>query len=249
MTDYIPKYENFEDSFIAFIDILGFSNRVMAIKNENDFREISKLVAGKELIADVLDTNKDILNGFKTTSVSDSLIISVPCTISGSAASMLLLLHQIQYIFLLNFKTLLRGYISEGSVYHKNNILFGPGYINAYNGERTIGSAPRIVLNPMIVKNAMRDINQYGKERFFGTVLDYIKEDANDGFYFIDFLKPLNIQSALPKEQLAQNLQIIYSFITQNLEKYCNDYIIYPKYKWLENYYKGCELYFTQINN
>jgi len=45
--DYnFPKYEDFADCMVAFIDILGFDSRVRNIKSREDFFEIGKLGRG-----------------------------------------------------------------------------------------------------------------------------------------------------------------------------------------------------------
>src|SRR3990170_4707090 len=40
----LPKLEHFEDCFVAFIDILGFTQKVRAIRTEQDFAEVATVL-------------------------------------------------------------------------------------------------------------------------------------------------------------------------------------------------------------
>lgn len=158
---------------------------------------------------------------------------------------MLQILHIIQYEMLATqFKTLVRGYITRGSVYHKHGLIFGPGYSDAFKGESLIGGAPRIVLDPMIVKDAKRVIESIENRRKLVTALDFLVEDPSDGFYFIDYLNPFGTSGSLSIDQLRQERESIKDFINNSLSKFEYDYKIKAKYKWLENYFNNTEKYY-----
>lgn len=40
----LPDYNDYKDSLVAFIDIIGFNNRARDISDRNDFFEIAKLL-------------------------------------------------------------------------------------------------------------------------------------------------------------------------------------------------------------
>ena len=40
----IPNHEDFKDSLVAFVDILGFDNKIREISKKDDFFEIGKLL-------------------------------------------------------------------------------------------------------------------------------------------------------------------------------------------------------------
>jgi hypothetical protein len=187
MEKTLPRYTDFQDSLVAFVDVLGMNRLINAIKTKNDFVHVRNLICSIKEIAEQLSTSKEMLNRFQFTGVSDCLIVTVPLTCESCAMSLVLLLHQLQYMYLVDFHVMLRGYISHGPVYHENGILFGAGYSDAYKGERIIGGAPRIVLNPRIVKSARTGTEG---QNLFCTVFDLITEDSCDGFHFIDYLKP-----------------------------------------------------------
>jgi hypothetical protein len=246
MEEKFPSYEDFEDSLVGFIDLLGFDQRVRAVKSSTDFFEVGKLLYTIKVTADNLNYSGDILKNFKFTAISDSLIVSVPFKDPICTVGLLHLLHNIQYeLVATSFQTLVRGYINRGPIYHKDGLLFGAGYSGAYKGEGMIGNAPRIVLSPDVVKDAKRVIGNYSGKKKMITALDFLQEDKSDGFYFIDYLKPVGNQLVLPKQQLMEERNQIKEFIKDNLSKFSTDYQVLPKYKWLENYFNISSLYFT----
>ena len=125
-------------------------------------------------------------------------------------------------------KTIIRGFISEGPIYHKEGIIFGAGYSTAYECERLIGNAPRIVLAPDIIKK-------------LPNKLIFLKEDNTDGFYFIDYLNPLSDTGV---KHTTKQRQSIDEFINQKLEEFTSNLKIYPKYRWLANYFASSSHYF-----
>lgn len=242
--DELPQYEKYQDSLVAFIDILGFDKKVKAIRNETDFANVSILLQAAKTTADNFNNDENVFKRFKFTAISDSIIVSVPFSDPVCTVGLLTILHKIQYELLAtSFKTLVRGYINRGPVYHADGLLFGSGYSDAYGGEKLIGNAPRIVLSPSIVEVGKRVVSQYSGKEEMVSFFELIKEDP-DGFYFIDYLKPVGSPRALPKEQINQERESIKNFIHSSLEEFKDDYRVLPKYKWLNNYFKQMESQF-----
>jgi len=241
----LPKYNDFKDSLVAFIDILGFNEKVLNINSENDFSYISNLLYSLQETAKNYSEDNSIFNEYEITAISDSLIISVPYNNPICTYGMLVILHNLQYELLAtNFKTLIRGYIARGKVYHKNGFIFGEGYSKAYEGERTILGAPRIVLDKIIVQEGKKIIAS-NKNKTNLSAFDYILEDKLDGNYFIDYLNPIGRQLGLSKIQLLEERNSIKLFIEASLIEFSNNEKIKSKYEWLENYFYNCEKYYT----
>lgn len=241
----LPKYDDFRDSLVAFIDILGFDKSVRNISNREEFFEIGKLLYATLETTNELSKAGDILEEYKFTAISDSIIVTVPFDNPTCTTGMLQILHNIQYEMLgTSFKTLVRGYITRGPVYHKNGLLFGAGYSDAYKGEGMIGGAPRIVLDPKIVTDAKRVIESAPSTVGLVTTLDYLTEDKSDGFHFIDYLKPTGGQGTLPHSQLIEERMLIKDFINESLLNFENQCKVRAKYKWLENYFGDTAKYF-----
>lgn len=244
----LPDYGDYKDSLVAFIDILGFDKRARGISNREEFIDVGNLLYAMRETAEALSNAGDILAEYKFTAISDSIIVTVPFANKICTTGMLHILHKIQYDLLsTEFKTLVRGYITRGPVYHKNGLIFGPGYSDAYKGEGLIGDAPRIVLDPCIVKNAKRVIESSRNREKFVTALDFLIEDSSDGFHFIDYLNPIGSQKDFPKSQLDSERASIRKFIDDSVSEFENDCGVRAKYKWLENYFQSTEKYFSAM--
>lgn len=120
--------------------------------------------------------------------------------------------------------------------------MFGEGYSKAYEFHGYVGHAPRIVIDPFIIKDAKNKIAAYkGKEKI-DHILNYLKQDPADNLYFIDYLKPVGSQSLLSTKQLNQEREGINAFIEDSLRKYKDDLKICRKYEWLKNYFRSQSL-------
>lgn len=242
---YLPEYELYQERIVGFIDILGFNQMIKAIKNRSDFFKVAKLLYACKYMTDGFNKDKGLFKDFIFTAFSDSVVISVNYAGPIGILALLQILHQMQYeLIATDFKTLLRGFINKGFVYHKDGIIFGPGYSCAYAGERIIGGAPRIVVSPHIIDDVREKIESYPDTDNSETIFDFLLEDKSDGYYFIDYLKPIGRQSDLPKIQLEKERQSIQDFIEQSIELHRDNYIVCAKYKWLKNYCYSSSFYF-----
>jgi len=241
----LPDYDDFKDSLVAFVDVLGFDKRVRDISCRESFFELGKLLYATKATAEALSKSDDVLKGFNVTAISDSIIVTIPFNDPICTVGMLQVLHNIQYEMLgTDFKTLVRGHISRGKVYHKNGLIFGPGYSDAYKSEQKMGGAPRIVLDSNIVSDAKLVIDSLPEGDKSITVFDYLKKDASDNSYFIDYLKPVGGTSALPREQLLSERESINDFINESITKYEGQPSVKEKYSWLREYYEYTEVYY-----
>jgi hypothetical protein len=146
---------NYEEKFIAFIDILGFKNMVeksesgtgmqlselmsilSSLSNERTVDQIKR--SGACICPTSQHIDKDL--NFKVTQISDCAIISSEVSPAGIinlvyhcwGAAMNLMMQGI----------MCRGYITRGMIYHKNNQVIGSGYQKAYKNESTVGAFSR----------------------------------------------------------------------------------------------------------
>lgn len=245
--EIFPKYENYKDSHVAFIDILGFGQRVNNINSQESFHEVSKLLYATRHTSNEYNNAKGILKDFMFTAISDSIIVSAPYTDPICTVGLIHVLHEIQYELLVSgFKTMVRGYLDRGHIHNKDGFLFGKGYINAYLGEQQIGGAPRIVISPDIIKDAEEAIGGRKSKEGKVTIFDFIKEDPADGYCFIDFLKPVGFLSNKNHDELMQDRREINRIITSSLVGYKTEQRVRAKYKWLEAYFYETERYFAK---
>lgn len=238
-----PKYEDYIDSIVAFVDVLGFDSRARNIKSENDFKKVAATLFVLNEIAKTINEEKTSLANFKIIAISDSLIITAPFhDKSRSTMSLTVMLHMLQYQLLKGFKTLIRGYIIRGPVYHSENIIFGKGYSEAYEKERAINYPPRVVIDPSLIEEAKSIIQN---NSFYDHILNYLVRDSLDTHYFIDYLKPVGARAAIPIKDSITERSKIKEFVQSQLNTFKDKENIFEKYNWLNNYILSTEHYFN----
>ena len=147
---------DFQNSAVAFVDILGFCNLVHSATTETSKREeLEELVGLLEGVVPLLDCNvdsnldKSLIP--KHIYVSDCIVLSAPLLASDPThkdydglAAVVLRCVQITHR-LLERGYLVCGGIAVGPVWQTANNIVGPAYANAYKTERKTGR-PRIEL-------------------------------------------------------------------------------------------------------
>lgn len=240
----LPQYIDYKDCLVAFIDILGFDEKVRGIKTEEDFRRVADLLFSIKGVANKYSNEQTLRPNLNITAISDSVILSIPISDPTCVIGLFTLLHRFQYEVLINFKTLMRGYIAKGPVYHKDNIIFGTGYSDAYKKEREIGHAPRIVLAPALVGNAKQLVSNNQNCENDESVFYFLSEDSCDGNYFLDYLKPIGEIKGIPKRQFLAERVGIKALIEENLAKHTGDDKVMRVYNWFNKYYSSTDQYF-----
>lgn len=139
-----------EDKFIAFVDILGFSDFVEEIERSG----LGDLSGALELIKKLGNTTdhdrfakygpitcpsapymaKDL--NFRLTQISDCVVISVEVSPAG-------LINLLHHCFGIAISLLMeghqcRGFITRGNILHTDHQFIGTGYMRAYNNEQKV---------------------------------------------------------------------------------------------------------------
>ncbi len=223
--------ENLKNKYVAFIDVLGFSNLV-------EKRKIDSLEDYFTRIENVLDEIKREKSNITSILISDSIILTVPEDID-ELKSLFIAIRRIQQALAFK-KILLRGAVSYGEVYYNDekNIIVGHGYIRAFLLEKE-AIYPRIIIDPQIIGKLALDKNGFislinGTTKYnFEDHLIYkrtsyaeIKDDA----IFIDYASKI-----IKKDTITITLGRVYDTIKENLyteQKY------FQKYIWLRDYFK-----------
>ena len=232
----------YEDRIVAFIDILGFSNIIKATINSQE--ELNNLGSGLSYIhkyfnlvrADYEDPS--ILN---LSQFSDSIVISVSMKHSLEMTVIFKHLKLIQ-INLLYKGILLRGGIVKGKLIHNDDLLLGPGMINAYNLESKCALHPRIVIDPKVLWQFGRlHGNQQQKKLIdFNYEKSFAKE--TDGTYYIDYFN--DVESYIND---AGGEKGYFSLLCNTIIKHIDsdDISVRVKYLWLREKLKGSQ-YFNE---
>jgi len=229
-----PGYKElgYNNCFVAFLDILGFSKKVDSIGSTQDFSEIKEIL---ELIANMGEQFKDIINRLEYVTVSDSIIASLPVNALGEATGSAFanLLAILQYDLYQKYNILIRGGLSTGRMYHKDNLFFGNAFLRAYYLESKIAIYPRILISKECIRY-MKYIKKTDVEYNEFSFNDLCANDQGDGLVFIDFKK-------YGKEKWNNDLQVHCPESLKRKQDIENkmkdsDCKIAQKYKWLGKY-------------
>ncbi len=162
----------YQEKYVAFLDMLGFSNLVLAsAKNQKGHTRIIEAI---ERLKDTACDNPAI--GMITTYFSDCIVLSCERSPSGLAA----MLQSLTIIAenLLVVDVLIRGGLTVGDVHHDRTFLFGPAMIEAYRMECNETTYPTILLN----RTVRADIEAAGFEAHM------VHDDAYPELYYLHYL-------------------------------------------------------------
>ncbi len=231
--DSSPKL--YEEKFVAFIDILGFSNIVRSFQNKP--KNHDKIHSALLKLIEYKNSSKShnlAQSNLEISTFSDSIVIS------ASKADFFSLIWTCGWLQanLLKIGILIRGGISQGLIYHQEDIIYGEGMLDAYEIESRAAVYPRIVISPKIISK----LNQRIKD-------DFIQEDI-DGLWFVDSFK---FEDFIGNDELAAdgyNLRELYFLELENhIKKGISDSDSInhlSKWKWLQNKF---DLAFKEFKN
>lgn len=160
--------ENYENRFVAFIDILGFKELIR--RSENDSAILDRLLEVLAQFSELIDIRKKISGEdssvwtYQVSTFSDNVVISTRQTKEGLI--FLLLVATLLSTRLLQKGIFTRGAISSGKLIHTDKIVLGNGLIKAYQLESGTAIYPRIIvddeivsMNPEIKNRVRRDFD------------------------------------------------------------------------------------------
>jgi hypothetical protein len=224
---------NLEEKYVAFLDVLGFSEMV----GKEDTTRL-QIYFNKVLDAfEVFDKEKATIQKLM---VSDSIILIAPKT----KVDFKILIRAIQSIqtYLIKEGIILRGAVSKGKVYYDetNKLIVGQGYIRAYKLEAE-AIYPRVIIDPAIILDIAED-----RIRFFAEMSVMNEADAMKNIPLIDNRTNSPLEDAISVDYAGRilteaynnddtkDLKEIYEFVRKNL--YSNQ-ATYSKYLWLKNHF------------
>ena len=231
----------YEDRYVAFIDILGF--RKLVKRTEEDANLLERLTSVLEDVrmfkkleehmdaSGANDPRHFFQNMFKMTTFSDSILISTKINTIGLGE--IIFISAIICNRLLHQGIFTRGAISKGKLIHTNAIILGDGLIKAYELEKTAAIYPRILIDEKILK----DMNAIAQ----GINPDLRRQDF-DGLWHLHILHPtiLDLNShttkseydALNRDYMALGRQEI-----ENALQATDDLAERAKINWLVRYF------------
>lgn len=141
----------YEDKFVAFVDILGWRQIVKASEEETG-RSLPELLDALSKLGTQEDQDEFNRTGpticpmsrrtqknlnFKITQVSDCAIVSAEVSPAG-AINLIAHCHRAVLGLLIRKGMICRGYITRGNIYHDGLHVVGSGYQKAYSYERCV---------------------------------------------------------------------------------------------------------------
>lgn len=226
---------NYENRLVAFVDILGFSKLIA--KSETDpgivplMINVLNLIKSNEGIKDQFGVELDVRMEF--TAFSDCFVLSsrVPEDFVNAA------LYQVALIcsYLLGLGWFARGAIVEGRLFHKDNIVFGPGFLDAYCKERNEAIYPRIIVSNDLVERYNHEIKvaelHKVRNKWSATLLR--KDKDNNCYLDTIYTIPFSLKNADEKE----HIELIKVQVQKQIKDHENDQRTLMKYTWFKDYF------------
>jgi hypothetical protein len=190
--------EEYEVRFVAFLDILGFSNLIEESGSPaprisvQQIREALTVPTPAERDMVVIGRIGDIsLCRHRLSHFSDCIVASTEPTEAGL---LYLLMHVEKITFrLLTLGFLCRGGIVKGLLYHDDAAVFGPAVVGAYHIEKFVAKHPRIVIDEAVARWS------YEQPEPVGKVMRSFILQHEDGHHAVHVLRRLAIASPGPE--------------------------------------------------
>jgi len=221
----------YSDRYVAFVDILGFSEIVRKTKHDETTVRVVALAHALTAIGShhpSLNENDD----FQFQTFSDSIVMSSAATLTG----LLHIFHSISElnISLLKPGLLTRGAVARGKLHHDRFVMFGPALLDAYGIETTVAKYPRVVLSRAVYQDFRRVAS--------GHIIPRVRL-AEDGPPYLDiFARFSDLNAAEPTIDFLNSPEVALAQACQRaIQDLVDDSIYeprhYEKLRWLAIYW------------
>jgi hypothetical protein len=222
----------YDDRYVAYIDILGFTSLIKRIPREPSLYH-EAVAAFNALEANLpvrLATEK---YDFRKQIISDGIVMSSEST--GEGLRFLLLAIEQLSIALLALGMFTRGGLTKGKLHHDDKVIFGEGFLEAYSLEKEIAKYPRTI----VARTVYNDVSSLSMSS--DVVLQPYIRLAEDGPAFVRILHSLtypptdgwcSIGDAKIEEKIRRHLQMnIYA--EMHVPRH------FEKVRWFANYWNS----------
>ena len=222
---------NYEDRIVAFVDILGFKNKINAsvtssIELEKIYRALSRIYRLKtENYSSGFLNQKE--SGVEVSTFSDSAVISYPA-VGDNLFYLIMELIWLQ-LDLAQADVLLRGGLTIGPLFHNEALVYGPAMNRAYEIESTIAKYPRIVVDEPAIMQYIKGVKGDTYDiQDLGSLLDR----DTDKLYYVNMLTQSQ-EFNDPGTQYRPWLTNLKHVIVEGLK--AKDINVREKYEWLRD--------------
>jgi len=222
----------YTESFVLFLDILGFAN---AVKKSKDPDELISMLKELEELAAGIGKN-DLLADLRTIIFSDSIICSIPCDSNSKgelmAGAFILSVAALWQNFLLGHKFLTRGFIAMGPLYHDETTIIGRPYMKAYERERAVGNSPIVVVDSDVIDYADSG-DSIPRSPGYRAFFEKLQQDGF-GRFSINFLN-WGRQDNVPSWN-KKDLEGLLRVADDEIAAHSSDFRIVEKWRFLRHY-------------
>ena len=245
----------FEDCFLAYLDILGFKDKVKEAKGNVGKRFASLIEALKTMSEFELKSEKNTRTGkveIRCSLFSDNIALMIKA--NDHDLPHLFLIIRYLHDKLLEQNLCLRGAIVKEKMYWPEkgrNILVGPAIIKAYELESKVAIYPRIIVDNDLQKHVKTAKIPAFPVSERGDLANFIRR-GEDGVYFFDVLNPaiLRKKGEELKELSNDSFKIVWNpkaesshakvlnNVKETITKNINNHVpqVRQKYEWLKTY-------------
>jgi hypothetical protein len=227
----------YEVHLVTYLDILGFRDLIA----ESSPNFISRAI---RLVLEATEPDTTSKKNFKENYVnfSDLIVHTVPIYSKMNEKHRAgLVFDRVCSLFhaqskLIQEGLLIRGALTMGGMERSYGALFGPGLILAYDLERQQAKFPRIILDPVLLReletNPVLRRHKYQEEMAY--LSSFLTKD-DDGFTFIDYLK--GMQTELDTNEFLEFLERHKVLVEKGLAEFSDTNSVLEKYEWLKKYH------------
>lgn len=219
----------YAEKYIAFLDVLGFSNIVFS----KDKEAIEKYYNLTEEGFTYFNKNRKEIEIIQ---ISDSIILIA----NNDSFNLICDTVRTLQAVLASKGIWIRGAITSGEIYYnkEKSIIVGSGYIKAYNLESE-AIFPRVIIDPNILTKLGLTLMEFYKKynnqkqphwKLFHEYAGQVRNTSDDAI----FICSANRNIIMDLINQAQTLESIYLNIRKNLY---SEQKHYSKYLWLKKYY------------
>lgn len=220
----------YEDRYVAFIDILGFTKIVeKSVSSPEQAKALVRILTKISDRTQPLDFDKAIGDDFRAQSFSDCIVLSARASLDG-LEHLLFVVSQLALDLLTN-GILTRGGIAKGKMHH-SRVIMGPAMIAAYQLESTIAGFPRIVVD----RHVHKDFEAAAKSEDPSVLpvgLEAKLKFDDDGPLFVDIFACFRDPGFTKMERLLVAGRDCRAEIESQLAESIYDPGIYKKLRWL----------------
>lgn len=218
--------------YFAFLDLLGFKE-IVKTKTCSEIANIFNEAKKRFVIRHIIDEENAIPlvppEEIHYYIMSDSICIYIKDSLKSALSVLTWLCLDFQVRMLcLETPIFVRGSISRGEIYEDQNILFGPGMVEAYTRAEKLAHVPRVII-PASIYDQTTDKTD---KAFLGG----FTHPEQDGFYVINYINYFCMHNSTLKYRENVN-NYISKVLNTSLDQSIREKYLYVK-SWMDYYHQ-----------